>query len=333
MSNSTAALNTSLGPFLVTQFATAICLATLSPVTIISNILLLLAIAKDPLKCFRTPVTYFIVALALADLMTGLFVEPFYVVFRLAQYSKWSLSPGERYQTFVEIGNTLSYIGLNTSFLLVLGLIWCQYIAITFPHYFRAAVTTRKVVACILFSWLYFTAFIILKFAGVPSATLFKVDLHLHSTLITVLLIIGSVNLLRSLRAFAKASRRLAGERSVTNRSKRGKRTSGIYEKQFTIVTLLLSVILVVCSLPHIIVIHIKYYSTQATLQEKLDLAIAVTIADEMMFLKVALDAFIYAWRLAKYRRSLRIVLTCRGSRITSSVTEMRTLDNLTMQQ
>ncbi|KAJ7387000.1 hypothetical protein OS493_003963 [Desmophyllum pertusum] len=91
--------------------------------------------------------------------------------------------------------------------------------------------------------------------------------------------------------------------------------------------------ILIVCSLPHIITLHIKFYTKLDTLQEKLDLSAAITIGDEMMFLKVALDAFIYAWRLTKYRRSLKMVLTCHANQVASEATEMRTMENFTFQQ
>ncbi|XP_078361367.1 uncharacterized protein LOC144645686 [Oculina patagonica] len=323
--------------YLHTQLATGICLMILSPITITSNVLLLLTIFKDPLKCFRTPATYFIVALAFVDLATGLFVEPFFVMYRVAMYVKWSPTLGEPYHSLLQVGIWLSYVGLNSSFLLVLGLILTQFIAITYPHHYRSVVTTRRVLACVGLSLVYFTGFILLQFVVDPKETLFKVDLHLHSTLITILLILSSAMLLKSFHQFAKESRRLGGMRSVENRDTGGHsgkpRTNRISQRQFTIVTLLLSGILIVCSLPHIITVHIRFYTKQKTLQERLDLFAAITIADEMMYFKVALDAFIYAWRLTKYRRSLKIVLTCRGNQVASEATEARTMDDFTFQQ
>jgi hypothetical protein len=272
----------------------------------------------------------------MVDLTTGLLVEPFLTMHRVARYVKWSRTPGEPYHNLLQFGSWLSYLGLNASFLLVLGLILTQFIAITYPHHSRSVVKTRRVLACVGFSLLYFTGFILLQFIGVAKAVLFQVDLHLHSTLITILLILGSAMLLRSYRQFAKESRRLGGGRNVDNRVEGGytgkPRTNRINEKQFTIVTLILSGILIVCSLPHIITLHIKFYTKQETLQESPDLSAAITIADEMMFVKVALDAFIYAWRLTKYRRSLKLVLTCRTNQVASETTEVRTMQNFTFQ-
>ena len=333
-SNSTTAADYSL--YLYTQLATGICLMILSPITVTSNVLLLFTILKDPLKCFRSPATYFIVALALVDLTTGLFVEPFFVMYRVATYVKWSPAIGEPTYSLFQIGEWLSYVGLNSSFLLVLGLILTQFTAITYPHHYRLVVTTRRVLICVVFSVAYFTGFILLQFV-VPKATLFQIDLHLHSTLITVLLILSSAMLLKSFHQFAKKSRRFRDMRSVENRNVGGRsgklRTNRISERQFTIVTLLLSGILIVCALPHIIAVHINLYTKNKTLQERLDFSAAITIGDEMMFVKVAMDAFIYAWRLTKYRRSLKIVLTCSGNQVASEATEIRTMNNFTFQE
>lgn len=87
------------------------------------------------------------------------------------------------------------------------------------------------------------------------------------------------------------------------------------------------------CSLPHIITVHISIYKKRETLQEDLDLSAAITIANEMMFVKVALDAFIYAWRLTKYRRSLKLVLTRRTNQVLPETTKERTMENFTFQQ
>lgn len=326
--------------FLKTQLATAICLMCLSPITIISNVLLLLIIFRDPLKCFRSPVTYFIVALALVDISTGIVIEPFFVMDRMLKYFTWSLILHEPYKSLSRFGVILSYVGLNTSFLLVLGLIVSQYIAITYPHRYRSIVTTPRVLACICMTCLYFIAFILLQFVGVPLQILLKVDLHLHSTLITVLLICSSFMLLRAFCKFAKRSRQLrAAAHNSTREDTRGDarasltRTNRINEKQFTIVTLLLSAILVVCGLPHVISVHISFYARQQTLQEELNLAAVITIGDEMMFLKVALDAFIYAWRLTKYRRSLKMVLGYEANRVEPYTSDGRAMENFTCQE
>ena len=297
--------------FLYTQLATGISLAILSPITITSNALLLLTISKDPLKCFREPATYLIVALAVANLATGLLVEPVIVMYRVASYMQWSPTPGEPYNSLIPFAMWCSTVVLSASFLFVLGLVWLQFIAITYPRHYHSFVTTRMIFGFVGFAFVYFTLFTLLQFAGVSTFTLLQVDLHLHATPITILLIIGCGMLLKSFHRYAAASRQFVVACSQENRDvirPPSKRTS---ERQFTIVILMMAGILILCTLPHIITVNIMFYKKQQILQEYLDLRAAVTLADEMMFVKVALDAFIYAWRLTKYRRSLKLVLTC----------------------
>ncbi|XP_020629482.1 uncharacterized protein LOC110066592 [Orbicella faveolata] len=331
MNNSTLPSNSSSADFkffLYTQLATGISLAVLSPITITSNVLLLLTISKDPLKCFRAPATYLIIALALVDLATGLLVEPFFVMYRVASYMQWSSTPGEPYNSLSQIATWISTVVLNTSFLFVLGLIWSQFLAITYPRHHHSVVTTRTIFGFVGFSLVYFTGFALLQFAGVSTFTLLQVDLHLHATPVTILLIIGCGMLLKSFHRYATASREFVVARSQEDRDKIRPLSKQINERQFTIVILLLSGILILCTLPHIITVHIIFYKKQETLQESLDLWAATTLADEMMFLKVALDAFIYAWRLKKYRRSLKLVITCQTHQAESVALEMTTVTN-----
>ena len=150
--------------YLYTQLATGISLMILSPITVISNLLLLLTIYKDPLKCFRTPASYLIIALGCVDFTTGLVMEPLFIAYRLASYLKWSLYPGRSYVRLLRIGSSISTVGLNLSFLLVLALIWTQFLAITHPQRYRSAITTRRILVFVGISTLYFTGFTLLQF-------------------------------------------------------------------------------------------------------------------------------------------------------------------------
>jgi len=327
MNNNTLPSNSSSpGFFLYTQLATGISLAVLSPITITSNVLLLLTISKDPLKCLRAPATYLIIALALVDLATGLLVEPFFVMYRVASYMQWSPTLGEPYNSLRQIAMWCSTVFLNTSFLFVLGLVFSQFIAITYPRHYHSVVTARRIFVFVAFTFVYFTGFVLLQFAGVSTTTLLEVDLHLHSTPITFLLIISCGMLFNSFHRYTSVSRQCVGEDRDMIRPK----SKQINQRQFTIVILMLSGILILCTLPHIIIVNIIFYKKQQTLQESLGLWAANTIANEMMFVKVASDAFLYAWRLTKYRTSLKLVLTCQTHQDESLGLEMTTVTSNT---
>jgi len=297
MKNSTFPSNSSSADcrfYFHTELFTGICLAILSPITITSNALLLFTIFKDPLKCFRAPATYFIVALASVDLGTGLIVEPFSTAPRVKRYVNWSFTLDEPYNTLEQIGSNLSYVGLNSSFLFVLGLILVQFIAIAYPHHYRSVVTTRRVLACVGFSLMYFTVFHVLLFVNVSQKIIELVDLYLHSTLITVFLVVGFAMLLTAYRQHAIASRRLGVGSSFSGRTGKSL-TNEMNERKFTIVTLLVSGILILCILPNLVTVHVWLYTKRDDQPDCSDLTSVVFLTNLILYVKVSLDAFIFA--------------------------------------
>ncbi|KAL9960814.1 hypothetical protein ACROYT_G034318 [Oculina patagonica] len=64
--------------FFKAAFGSAIFMFVVSFVTILANSLLLLVLCIDPLKIFRNTTTYFLIGLAIVDLLTGLVQEPIY---------------------------------------------------------------------------------------------------------------------------------------------------------------------------------------------------------------------------------------------------------------
>ena len=331
MKNSTFPSNSSSADcrfYFHAELFTGICLAILSPITTTSNALLLFTIFKDPLKCFRAPPMYFIIALAFADFTTGLIVEPFLTVPRVRKYVYSSLTLDGPYNTLEQIGRNLSFVGLNSSFLFVLGLILAQFIAIAYPHHYRSVVTTRRVLSCVGFSLIYFTGFTALPFLGVSQTIFQQVDLYLHSTLITVFLVVGFAMLLRAYRQHAIASRRLGVGSSVSGRTGKSL-TNEVNERKLTIVTLLLTGILILCILPNTVILYVLAYKKRDDQPDCSDLTSVVFLTELILFVKVSLDAFIYAWRLPRYRRSLKLVITCRSNQVTTEATELRVRENV----
>ena len=62
--------------YLGSHIASGVFLVVVTLVTALGNGLLLLAIWKDPFKTFRTPNTFFVIGLAVADFLTGITVCP-----------------------------------------------------------------------------------------------------------------------------------------------------------------------------------------------------------------------------------------------------------------
>lgn len=339
-------------PYIYTEFVSAIYLSIASPITVGANGLLLAAIWKDPLKCFRTPVTYFIIGLAMVDLLTGLAVEPFFAACYFQHFTKGIAYSGPECKEMSKIAGFISTIGLSTSFLIVLALSCSQFIAINIPHKYKVYITTKRVLFCVLTSVVYFTCFSLIQLStNVPKALFYQIDLYLHATLIPILLLISHGFVLRSLLSYAKKSQNIGNNGKTKNGPKMNgyhvdkeektpalPKTKSVMKKsnaekvrfnqrQLTIVTLMLSAVLLLCSLPHTIVFYLFLYKKIETFEQELAINMALRISDAILFLKVLLDPFIYCWRLPKYRMALKNTLLClkrqkRGSETQEMTTE-----------
>lgn len=327
MANNTSVPHYDITNYLLTEFFSAIYLSLLSPVTVGANSLLLASIYKDPLKCFRTPVTYFIVGLSFVDLLTGLTVEPFFAVFYFTRYFNGIANTDTSIVILRNIAAFISTIGLSSSFLIVLALSCSQFIAINFPHKYKTLITTRRVVLCIVFSFLYFTAFSLINLSKyVSKAVFYQIDLYLHATLIPILLLVSHGFVLFSFYRHSKKSQKnhsnkndikLETKENTSMLKSKSKGKTSKHQRQLTIVTLMLSAVLLLCSLPHIIVFYLFLYrySKPHSFEEEIAINIALRISDDVLFLKVLLDPFIYCWRLPKYRNALKRTLLCLGSK------------------
>ena len=315
------------------ELASAIILCILSPITVVSNALLLTAIYRDPLRCFRTPMTYFIAGLAVADLLTGMAVEPMFATYYFADFADFRKKPSAVYQLVHRIGGVISTVTITVSFFIILALSVCQYIAVTYPHQFKKMVSKNRVLGFLTISCVYITSFCMLQFTGIDLTTYLKIDLIIHPTLISVILVIVQVMLFTSFHRHLQHSSSLRNKTSYSHApQKKGSFKKRQSERQFTVMTFHLTAILLASASLHIIVLFIYLFKTPKNMVENINIHIGIRISDLMLFIKVALDIFIYAWRLPTYRRALRCTLFGRQA-VTRSSTHRKTSDGATVDQ
>lgn len=169
----------------------AFVLAILSPVTVVTNGVFLLALYRDTFKCFRkTPTIAFIAGLSVADFLTGLFVEPSFAVHYILNYYKPNSKHVQITKIIYIIGGTISTVAISTSFVTVLAMSLSQYIAIKYPHKYKSIVTTKRVVRLLVISGIYFIGFSVIQFTGVSRPKFLLIDVILHPTLISFCIIV-----------------------------------------------------------------------------------------------------------------------------------------------
>ena len=186
-----------------------ILLAVLSVITTFGNGLLLLAIWRDPFKSFRTPTTFFIIGLAAADLLTGLTVCPMYAWYFISlslAYKNRDFFYISNLEKIAQIGQHISMVTMNSSFIILLLFTWCQFTAISFPHKHRAFLTKKRVQTSVILTWAYSGMFSLFSKIKASHKTFLKIDLYFNTTGSLILLTVAYFCLFR---AFRQQMRRL----------------------------------------------------------------------------------------------------------------------------
>ena len=309
--NRSAHLEYLLSLYMKFELAEGICLSVMSLLTVSANILLLIAVWKDPEKSFRSPTTYFLIGLGITDLLTGATTEPFFALYYITRFLRGGKNIPASILRLYEVGQSISTVTISSSYLIILGLSMSQYIAIKWPHKYKVLITRSRVIVSVLLSWLYFIGFIlVLTFSPSIDTDLFlKVDVALHPVLISSVLFITLILLYRAFMKQVQQRKSFReSEKKLQNGGSKGR--SDNLQRQFTIVTFYLAAILLISALPHIAVQFVWLYADLPT-EGRYYIFMALRIRDLLLFLKVAVDAFIYAWRLPAYRQALKTSLKC----------------------
>ncbi|XP_031559014.1 melanocyte-stimulating hormone receptor-like [Actinia tenebrosa] len=311
-SNETASTTTlieSLGPVYLNS---GIFIAVLSIVATFGNGLLLLAIWKDPYRTFRVPPTVLVTGLAVADFLTGFLVGPAIAYVRIAPQSERHT---KRFTVVGKAGKTLSFLTMNASYFVLLFLTWNQFAAVRFPHQHRNFISNRKVTVCVVGIWLYAISFSLLPFCGIDPEIVNKLDFYMHTTVFIVLLVIAYLCLFFAFQnqvhriTLATTQHSVHGANHARRQGLGFTRSRKRSERQFTILTLVLVSFIIICTLPSLILQLLTIYWTPTSFEEKRSILIALEVCSDVLFLKFALDPFIYCWRLASYRKALKSVL------------------------
>ena len=306
--------------FHIVRLASGVFLAALAVVTIFANIVLLTTLWNKRKRPLKSPTMYFILGLGAADFITGLIVEPAFSICYLS--SDLSTCRTE----VMELIQFLPRLVINSSFLIVLFLSWSQFLAIVHPHLYKRVVTKLRVIVLVAIIFVYTTSFSILQFSRISKRVLLVIDVYLHATFIPFLLMMSYISMLLSLRRHMRRRKAVLFRRNNVIRKDQESEgpvnflavpysvSSECVERQFIQMNLSLTVVLFICTLPSIVVMHVVLRETYATLEYQTNLSIAQKVADDVLFIKFALDPFIFAWNFQKIGQMYKAALLSKNS-------------------
>ena len=305
-SPSTTSVSNYYDEFFKFAFGSAIFRFISSFVSCVANGLLLLVFFFDPLKIFRNAPTYFLAGLAIVDLLTAATEEPIYATCLMLMYTKQRFNLASC-TTLLEIADSINLATMNASFLIVFSFTIIQYIVVISPLNHARKVTKTRVIICVFTIYVYAILFTMSPFMGVPVDIQLKYDMIFHNFVLTYLTIIFCILLFVAFKKKMAASRNLREETNIREEGRNNRHTT--VERKFILVNILLIAIMSLCSQPaafmSLAMVHSMVDPTHPTS------LISIIMLNNLTYLRLLLNPFVYAWRIPKYRQALKIVLRC----------------------
>ena len=284
--------------FYKAAFGSAIFISMVSFATVLANSLLLLIFCLDPLKIFRNPTTYFLIGLAIVDLLTGLVQEPIYATCFMFLYFQHPLVT--KCIPLMEFAYYFGSFSVTVSLIIVFAFTVTQYIVVASPLKYGRLVTKKKVLISVVCIYLYTAIFSCLPLMGVPNKVKESIELFLHNYTVVLITIVFYILLHYAMK------RNMSTGNSLRNDStSRGVSKHTQVQRNFVRLNVILLIVLIVCFVPTMIIMTIRLYMEDDYAPSAVSVLIANLMIDNLHYLKFLLDPIVYAWRMPKYRESL----------------------------
>ena len=274
---------------------TAAVSGVLALVTVPCNILVCLVILRSPprLKNLRTPFTYFILNLALTDLLVGAATEPISVVYHLIE-ARSVPSP-----TLVRLLQVLYFLTCTVSVLGILTLTLERFYAISKPFKYRQSVTNSRVLLASGAIWILSPGLITPYFVmGYRVFSLVFANVVILITMCTLIY------------AYFKIIKTIQRRKHIRQDSLQGlfiaNRRVTLYEEKLTRTFAWILVLFAICYVTPCLLIYTMNLCTKCSCD-------TINWLRDSTFLAFtcnsAINPFLYAWRLPSFRHALRIIM------------------------
>ena len=278
--------------------SSAVIMSIVASVTVVGNLLLLLTIRRNFRRLFRTPSTFLIANLGASDFLVGLLVGYLVVARDTYRYNQREVPDAVR--VLIEVFEGLT---MFTSGCTIIALSVDRYIAVSDPMGYRSRMTRKRVKIFVLVVWITAALLCILPLTGLDKKVYVIIYLHTHATIPIFVLTAVCIKMFRALKRHRREMDTL--QTSTVNRRREMERQRKMAHTVYIILTLFYLTLL-----PAYITIHLLCLYKGSDLKLRSIFRQADFISTRFLFLNSAIDPFVYAWRIPKYRQGFMKIVS-----------------------
>ena len=267
------------------------------------NGFVLFVLLKNPLRFHKKSFTVFLAFICATDLFVGLVVSSGEALTRfLCAFGDRRL-PQEG-----DVMRVLSYIGVNSSMLLVTALSIDRFIAVVFPHTYRQKAKPKTVVLVNLCVVIFSFIFASIQLSDISFDVYLKIDLHLHTTFPLCTTSMAYLGIFFFLKKQSRIVRRkhvtMGMGSSLNDRRQERKRKM---ERKFATTSFLILLFLILSLIPYFTMTIVEIYCESCSDQHWF-LALKESCIVFLHFNSV-FNPFLASFRIRELKRSCAIVL------------------------
>ena len=281
------------------SFTTGVLSLLLALITVPGNFLVCLAVFKDPYKRLRTPFTFFVVNLAVSDLIVGILTEPISVWIHFREGFSLPLD-------YIWTIHMSYFISCTASVLNLAALTADRFIAITYPLQYRARFGTKRaaVIAAVIWFVSCTLPFVYLEVGYLRYAFVFA---NTAIALTFIIFVFTYAGFRRSMKAQVLEWETLRN--SSQTQENRARMRAAAFERNITQAFMVMLGLFLCCYTPSCVMIYVMNLCSSCS-------CFAIHILRDLQFIFVlcssALNPFLYAWRLPNFRRAFVRILRWR---------------------
>ena len=282
---------------------TVIIAAIFCLVITMGNLMVVIAVIINPLKKLRSPFNYFVINLAVADLIVGIISMPIGIYVHILEHLKQI----SNFLAVKKLFQLALFISLTASLLCLISLSIDRYIAITFPMKYRSNLSWEKCWIVSFLIWV-FSLTLPLVYLKVGYIDFLMIYINTAVVIAGITLITTYIRVYKFLRAQAMTMKTITRTTSTHEKILEAKRTSE--QRRVTRVLLWILILFLACYIPGTICVYILQFCTKCNCEF---IHIMRDTSFYLLTINSCMNPFVYAFKNKHYRHA--VVELCKRSR------------------